>query len=160
MFFEPRNRLLVSGDALWENGMGFVWPERGANPYVEAALATLARIEALAPAVVIPGHGAPFTDAKGSVANVRLRLEAYARDPQKNARHVVKVMFAFALLDRQSMPEAEVAGYLGRIGCYRELSQAFLGMDDVALATWLLADLTRAGAIAVNAGVVSPTARA
>jgi glyoxylase-like metal-dependent hydrolase (beta-lactamase superfamily II) len=43
MFFEPENRILVSGDALWENGMGFVWPEEGANPWIEAAHDALAR---------------------------------------------------------------------------------------------------------------------
>jgi glyoxylase-like metal-dependent hydrolase (beta-lactamase superfamily II) len=42
MFFEPENRLLISGDALWENGMGFVWPEEGANPFIEAAREALA----------------------------------------------------------------------------------------------------------------------
>src|SRR6185369_2434134 len=58
MFFEPRNRILISGDALWENAMGFVWPEEGANPHIEAAFETLSAIEALDPAIVIPGHGA------------------------------------------------------------------------------------------------------
>src|SRR5688572_30628323 len=103
MFFEPRHRILVSGDALWENGMGFVWPEEGANPFIDAALETLARIERLDPAIVIPGHGTPFGRVDDSVANVRSRLEAFAADPAKNARHVVKVMFVFALLDRGSM---------------------------------------------------------
>ena len=64
MFFEPSQRILVSGDALWEAGMGFVWPMEGANPYIEAALETLAAIERLDPAIVIPGHGEPFADAR------------------------------------------------------------------------------------------------
>ena len=157
MFFEPRNRLLISGDALWENGMGFVWPQEGANPFIDAAHEALARIEALDPAVVIPGHGAPFADARGSVANVHGKLAAFARDPAKNARHVVKVMFVFALLDRQSMAVAEVADYLGRIACYRQLSERFLGLAPDALARWLLPDLQRAGAITIGDGVVRPT---
>jgi glyoxylase-like metal-dependent hydrolase (beta-lactamase superfamily II) len=157
MFFEPRHGVLVSGDALWEGGMGFVWPEEGANPHIEAALETLAVIDRLDPAVVIPGHGAPFADARGAAAAVSAKLQAFARDPAKNARHVVKVMFVFALLDRRSMPLADVAAYLGRVPCYRELSERFLGLAAPALAEWLLRDLERAGAVEVGAGAVRAT---
>ena len=83
--------------------------------------------------------------------------EAFARDPAKNARHVLKVLFVFALLDRQEMNVADVAGYVGRVPCYRQLSQRFLGLDDDALAEYLLADLARAGAIAIRDGIVRPT---
>ena len=157
MFFEPRHRLLISGDALWQDGMGFVWPEEGANPFIDAALATLALIERLAPSIVIPGHGAPFGTVKDSVASVRSRLEAFAADPRKNARHVVKVMFVFALLDRESLPVADVAGYLERVPCYGQLSERFLGMDALALAAWMVPELERAGVVSVRDGVLRPT---
>jgi glyoxylase-like metal-dependent hydrolase (beta-lactamase superfamily II) len=157
MFFEPDNRILISGDALWEDGMGFVWPEVGANPFIEAAYAALSSIERLDPAVVIPGHGAPFADARRSVANVRSRLGAFARDPAKNARHVLKVLFVFALLERGSMPASDVAPYIERFACYRDLASRFLGLEGTALAEWLLADLAGAGAVRVDGGLVRPT---
>jgi glyoxylase-like metal-dependent hydrolase (beta-lactamase superfamily II) len=156
MFFEPRNRILISGDALWEDGMGFVWPEEGANPCMDAALETLAAIERLAPAVVIPGHGAPFGDVAGSVAKVRSRLQAFARDPARNARHMAKVMFVFALLDKGSMALGEVRGYLERVPCYRQISARFLGQAPGDMAGWMLEDLQRAGAVRAEGGVVRP----
>ena len=157
MFFEPRNRILISGDALWEKGMGFVWPQEGANPFVDAALETLARIERLDPAVVIPGHGEPFAGVQDAIGRVRSRLGAFARQPAKNARHVVKVMFVFALLERQGMPRCDVAGYLDRVACYRQLSERFIGLEAEALAEWILADLERAGAIRMAGADVLPT---
>lgn len=160
MFFEPTRRILISGDALWENGMGFVWPEEGANPFIDAAQSTLAAIEALAPAIVIPGHGEPFANVAASVANVRERLAAFERDPAKNARHVVKVMFVFALLDRGRMPIAEVPAYLGRVGCYRRMAEGFLGRSPESLADWLVEDLARSGAIRVANGAIGPTVAA
>jgi len=156
MFFEPRHRILISGDALWENGMGIVWPERGANPHIEASLETLARIEALDPAVVIPGHGMPFADLAGSLANVRSRLAAFAADPVKNARHLVKVLFVFALLERDSMAVADVAAYVARVPCYRLLNE-FVGLEGEALTRWLLPELERVGAIRIANGSVRPT---
>ncbi|HEY2628443.1 MAG TPA: MBL fold metallo-hydrolase, partial [Usitatibacter sp.] len=157
MFFEPVNRILISGDALWEDGMGFIWPTEGKNEFIEAARETLAAIEKLNPAKVIPGHGNPFGDAKGSIASVRSRLDAFERDPAKNARHGTKVMFVFALLDKAGMPVAEVPGYLARVPFYRDISQRFLGLEPDALAEWLLADLARAGAVSITDGVVHPT---
>lgn len=157
MFFEPENRVLVSGDALWHDGMGFVWPEHGANPFIDAAHAALSAIERLDPRVVIPGHGAPFDDVAASIATARSRLDAFARDPVKNARHMVKVMFVFALLDRGSMPIGDVEPYVARVPCYREVSDRFLGMDAKALAEMILADLQKAGAIRIASGNVMPT---
>lgn len=157
MFFEPSNRVLISGDALWQDGMGFVWPAHGANPFIEAAHRALSTIERLAPRVVIPGHGVPFEDAAASVASVRSKLDAFARDPAKCARHVVKVMFVFALLDRGAMPLAEVEPYVARVPCYRDMSERFLGMDAAALARMMLGDLERAGAVRIANGHVTPT---
>ena len=160
MFFEPVNRVLISGDALWQDGMGFVWPEEGANPFIEAAHASLSTIERLGPRVVIPGHGVPFDDVAGSIATVRSKLDAFARDPAKNARHVVKVMFVFALLDRGSMRVDEVPAYVERIPCYRMMSDRFLGLSPADLATWLVGDLERAGALVSRDGIMRPTAKA
>jgi glyoxylase-like metal-dependent hydrolase (beta-lactamase superfamily II) len=157
VFFEPRHRILISGDALWQTGMGIVWPEAGPNHAIEAALETLARIERLDPAVVIPGHGAPFDDVASAIATARSRLAAFAADPAKNARQVARALFVFALLDRQSMPLSQVAEYVGRVPCYRQLSEGFLGLDPAALADWLVSDLQRAGAIVVADGIARPT---
>ena len=156
MFFEPTQRILISGDALWQDGMGFVWPEEGANPHIEAAREALATIERLDPATVIPGHGRPFAGVGSSIASVRGRLDAFERDPAKCARHVVKVMFVFALLDREEMAVAEVPAYLERVPCYAQMAGRFLGARPAALSEWLLSDLARAGAVRIEGGIVRP----
>jgi glyoxylase-like metal-dependent hydrolase (beta-lactamase superfamily II) len=157
VFFEPRHRILVSGDALWENGMGIVWPEEGANVAIEASFETLAAIEGLGAAVVIPGHGEPFADVATSLASTRARLSAFRADPGKNARHVLKVLFVFALLERGSMAVSEIQGYVAGVPCYRMLAEPFLGFDPGALAAWLLPELERVGAVRVSGGLARPT---
>lgn len=157
VFFQPEHRLLVSGDALWENGMGFVWPEEGPHPHIDAALGTLDAIEALAPEVVIPGHGAPFTEVGRALDTSRSRLAAFADDPAKGARYAMKALFVFALLDKESMPVAQVADYLARVPSHRRLAERFLRREPRDLADWLLADLQRAGAIRLEGGRAWPT---
>lgn len=157
VFFEAGNRILVSGDALWADGMGLVWPEEGANPAIEAAREALAMIEHLAPAVVIPGHGVPFDDVAGALARARRRLDTFERDPARNARHVLKVLLVFVLLERGSMAAADLPTYVARVGSYRELSERFLGLDPPDLARWLQEDLQRSGAIEARNGLMKPT---
>ncbi len=158
MYFEPSHRVLISGDALWENGMGFVWPEDGPQPHIDAAFETLAAIEALAPAVVIPGHGAPFTGLARALETARSRLAAFAGDPQKGARHAMKALFVYALLDKGSMAVADIAAYVARVPCHRRLAERFLRREPRELAEWLLSDLGRSGAVRLAGGRVWPTA--
>jgi len=72
--FDPRDGVLISGDALWEDGFGAVNPWLdGEERFALAALA-LDRIEAVAPRWVVPGHGEPFTDVVAALQRARSRL--------------------------------------------------------------------------------------
>jgi glyoxylase-like metal-dependent hydrolase (beta-lactamase superfamily II) len=156
LFFEPGERILISGDALWENGLGFVWPHEAPNPFVEAALDALATIEKLAPRVVIPGHGEPFADVAGALARARSRLGAFANDPRRTTRHMMKVMFVFSMLHRGGIALADADAYVARVPCYRDLDERFLGEGVAGLGTRLVENLARAGAMQVECGWARP----
>jgi hypothetical protein len=55
------------------------------------------------------------------------------------------------------MPVEQVPGYLGRVPSYVKLAAQFLALDPKAFADWMLADLERAGAVAIDDGLVLPT---
>ena len=158
VFYNPLHRILVSGDALWEDGFGFVMPapiEPGAMP---AARATLEMLRTLPIDVVIPGHGEPFSDVGGALGRAFSRLHALESDADRAARHAVKVVFAFLLLDRERMPLAGLPADLQRIGLFRDFDERFLGLGPERLASWLVDALQRAGAATVVDGVVAPRA--
>lgn len=101
VFFEPENKWLISADALWENGFGVVFPElEGTQAFMEVA-ATLDLIEQLNPQTVIPGHGRIFTYQPEILAKARQRVEMFINNPTKHARHAVKVLLKFKLLEVQ-----------------------------------------------------------
>ena len=65
VFYNAEHRILISGDALWEHGFGFVMPPEVDPAALPATRATLEMLAALDVRVVIPGHGEPFTDVGG-----------------------------------------------------------------------------------------------
>ncbi|HKW36563.1 MAG TPA: MBL fold metallo-hydrolase [Burkholderiales bacterium] len=155
MFYSPETRALVSGDALWENGFGAVFAQLFGR---ETALAetrdTLERIAELDCDVVIPGHGRPFGNVGAALERAFSRLRGYEDDVTRLARHVVRVLFAFALLEKRSMPLAGVQAYLERVAILSEINRNYLGMAPADFAEWLIADLERAGAAERKEGLL------
>lgn len=157
MFFAPDARILISGDALWESGFGVVFGALWDNPNALAETrATLEAIEQLAPTIVIPGHGAVFTDVPKALAGAFSRLAYYEGDLGRLARHCVKAIFTYALLDRRAIALAELPAYLERVWLLKDLNDRFLKLAPQAYADWLVSDLEKAGAVRREAGSVVP----
>jgi len=153
MFHSPEARVLISGDALWENGFGVVIPQLfGRNTALAEARATLEAVDRLRVDVVIPGHGRPFGDAGAALERAFYRLEGYEEDITRLARHCAKVMLSFALLEKRSMPLAELPAYVARVPILAELNSRYLRMTPAAMAEWLVNELERAGAVRRNDG--------
>ena len=99
VLFEPCHRLLVSADALWAEGFGVIFPELiGESGFAEQQ-GMLDLIEELAPRWVFPGHGPAFGDCARAIGLARKRLAALRADKARNARHALKVLVKFLLLD-------------------------------------------------------------
>ena len=155
MFHSPETGVLISGDALWENGFGAVFDRLfGRETALAEARATLERIAGLGCRIVIPGHGSPFGDVDTALERALERLKGYEEDITRLARHVVKVLFTFAMLEKRSMPLAELPAYLERVAILEEINRGYLKMSAAAFAEWLVADLERAGALLRRDGMV------
>ncbi len=109
ILFEPASRLLVSADALWQRGFGVVFPELDGKDAFDEVADTLDLIESLKPALVIPGHGQPFTDIAPALVVARQRLNLFVANPQRHLQHAAKVLLKFKLLDAQRLTQAELA---------------------------------------------------
>ena len=155
VLFEPAARVLLSADALWERGFGVVFPELEGERAFDAVARTLDVIEALKPAVVIPGHGAVFADPAAALAYARSRLDSFVADPSRHLRHGVKVLLKFKLRELQTVDTdallhwARSTPYFARI--YQE---HFAGLEFSGWVDALLDDLVRARAAARVDGVV------
>lgn len=161
IFHCPAARLLISGDALWENGFGIVFGELQGASDTGVALAetraTLDQIAALHVDTVIPGHGRPFGDVPAALERAYRRLDAFAADPARMAKNALKACFIFNLLDLQSLPRAQLETHLASVPFFRDWGGRLLGMDIPALAQWLVSELKRACALEERDGILWPT---
>ncbi len=146
IFYCAGEGILISADALWQNGFGVIFPElEGESGFAEAR-ATLALIDTLDIRLVIPGHGAPFTDVKPALARAFSRLDYLQADPVRNAENAVKVMLKFLLLERQQFALAELPAMFAQNPVIEGARGRFLDKDPAALAEWAVQSLVRAGA--------------
>ncbi|WP_137860727.1 MBL fold metallo-hydrolase [Variovorax sp. 3P27G3] len=112
ILFDAEARTLISADALWENGFGIAFPELAGEPSFEDVGATLDLIAGLAPRRVIPGHGSVFDGVDKALSVAYRRLDGLQRDPVKHARHAIKVLMKFKLLEVQSISVADWDAWL------------------------------------------------
>jgi glyoxylase-like metal-dependent hydrolase (beta-lactamase superfamily II) len=145
VFYCEDERILISGDALWENGFGIVMPDQSGT--LAATRSTLEQLAKLDVEVVIPGHGQPFGDFAGALERSFARLRAFEADSSRMARSVLKAMLTFSLLERGRLPLSTLAAYLDGIPIYHEYNALYFGLSAQALADLLVQELSRAGAI-------------
>ena len=156
VFFNDEHRILISGDALWQNGYGIVMPPELDPGALPATRATLEMIATLDVRCVVPGHGEPFTDVDAALERAFARTTAFEVDPMRTVRHVLKALLVFSLLDRERMPLASLPLYVERVGVYREFNARFLRLDPATLAEELVTELEVAGAVRRAGGWLVP----
>lgn len=157
MLWDAEHRLLVSADALWEHGFGVVFPELDGEPGFDDVAAVLDTIESLGAVLVIPGHGAPFTDVAGALARARSRLAAFRAAPERHLKHGVKVLLKYHVMEEREQPLHALVAWATATPLYQAAWQAIDPPPAASPEAWcaaLLHELAASGALAIDDGVV------
>jgi len=107
VIFNESTGVLISADALWENGFGVVFPEIEGVAAFDEVDSTINVIERLNPKLVLPGHGAAFSDVSAAIGRARSRLDQFRKSPDKHAAYAAKVLLKFKLLEFQKIKYSE-----------------------------------------------------
>jgi glyoxylase-like metal-dependent hydrolase (beta-lactamase superfamily II) len=156
VFYNPEHGILISGDALWHRGFGLVMPPEVDPEALPATRRTLEMLATLDIRVVIPGHGEPFADVGAALDRAFDRLAAFEADSLRVARHALKALLSFTLLDRRRMPLAAMADYVDRVGVYRDFNALFFKVPPQRFADMLIGELLRAGVVREEGGWLLP----
>ena len=154
LLFCASEGILISGDALWENGFGVIFPELAGEPGFAEQAATLDLIAMLDARIAIPGHGAMFTGVAGALARARARLDYLSGDPRRNAENAIKVMLKFLLLERQAIALDQLPALLASIPLAERVRVEHFGLDHAAMADWAMHALVRANAARIDGAVL------
>lgn len=154
LFWCAAEGVLIAGDALWQNGFGVIFPELAGEPGFGEIKATLDLIASLRPRLVIPGHGAPFTDVDAALQRANSRLDYLSADPVRNAENAVKVLLKFLLIERRAMPLAEIDTLFETVPLLVLARERFLRRPPAELARWAVRALEKAGAATVQGGML------
>ena len=157
-FHNSEQRILISGDALWRDGFGVIFSELLGHPDdaggLKATRQTLDKLARLPIDVVIPGHGAPFVEIEDAFARAYQRLASFEQSSERLARHALKVMLAFALMERRQLDCKELPAFLASLSFCQSVNARYLGYENEALAQWLASELIRAGTVRNEDGVL------
>ena len=141
MLWCESQRILISADALWENGFGIVFPELVGISAFDEVECTLNAIECLQPQWVLPGHGRAISDVDAALRRARSRLEQFRTRPAEHTHYALKALLKFLLLDRRIMSWTETRDWVIRselIGqaLDRGCRQGYASIDPISAATW------------------------
>ena len=120
MLWCEEHRLLISADALWENGFGIVFPELIGESGFQDVAKTLDQIEQLHPQTVLPGHGQAFSDAPTALKHARARLEKFKANPAAHHQHAIKALIKFMFLEWGTRDWADVCAWLDKASMIKD----------------------------------------
>jgi glyoxylase-like metal-dependent hydrolase (beta-lactamase superfamily II) len=150
IYFDRAHGVLLSADALWENGFGAVFPEMVGEPGFDDVAAVLDLIDSLPVRLVVPGHGRPFADVAGALARARRRLAGFQADPARHLHHAAKVLLKYHLMEVHEQALPELQRWAADTPLYRSLCerQARPGRSAQAWLEQLVDELVAQGALA------------
>lgn len=149
MLYQQQHGILISADALWEDGFGVIFPELWGESGFEEVAQTLDLIEGLSISLVIPGHGRPFADVAKSLAVARSRLDYLASDPDRNARHGAKVLLKYKLLEWRKKDLNLVHQWIMSTPALKSAAGQ-LNLDMKEFCGWLTQALVKSGAATIE----------
>jgi glyoxylase-like metal-dependent hydrolase (beta-lactamase superfamily II) len=157
MLFDRAHGVLLSADALWENGFGLVFPEMVGEPGFDDVAAVLDLIAGLPVRVVVPGHGRPFDDVPAALQRARKRLQGFRTEPARHARHAVKVLLKYHLMEEREQSLQDLLDWAVATPLLQGLWERFAPAGVATMVAWaeqMLQELVVAGALARRDGVL------
>ena len=156
VLFDDRHGVLISADALWENGFGVVFPELEGEQAFDDVARVLDLIEQLDARLVIPGHGAAFGDVPGALARARKRLAGFRAAPERHTWYATKVLVKYHLLEERQQSLNGLLQWFEAAPLVQRVWQR-LGRPDGSIESFgrrAVAELAASGAVVVRDGML------
>ena len=147
-YYNPERRILISGDALWENGFGVIFPELlGEADGLASTRTTLEMLAQLPIDIVIPGHGRPFGDVDAAFERAFRRIDGFSASIDKLAWHAIKVIVSFAMMEKRELPAAAFPAFVCNLPFAVDVNRRYIGLPEDELGARILRELLLVNAL-------------
>jgi len=153
MLHQRDSGVLITADALWEERLAIIFPELAGESGFAEARSALDVIERLAPKVVIPGHGRPFTGVAAALENSRRRITQFEADPARHLRYAERALTMFHMFECRALPQETLIGWLAQTPIFRGVVERQAGgaqIDRVTHAAAVVDRLVRDGQLRLD----------
>jgi glyoxylase-like metal-dependent hydrolase (beta-lactamase superfamily II) len=155
-YYNPEKRILISGDALWENGFGVIFPELlGEANGLAHTQETLEMLSRLSIDIVIPGHGSPFATVDAAFERAFRRLNSFRNNIEKLAWHAIKVIVSFAIMEKRQLSKADFPAFVLGLPFAVDVNARFLNLSDERLVAGVERELLLVNALRLQDGMLT-----
>lgn len=154
--WSPEDRVLICGDILAADDVGWLNPYREGSDALNHAIVSLERLDGLGARVALPGHGQRIDDPAKAIARAHSRLTQWLNDPETMAWHALKRAFAYALIMRP-LAVTEVDAYLVAAPWFCDIARQGLGVEPEQFVAAFLRTMLRSGGIVERGRVLRAT---
>lgn len=146
-FYNARERLVVLGDAVHADDVGWLNIALDGPNAIDDALRTVESLRRLPVRLALPGHGPAIDDPPTAFAAAHARYERMRADPRRAGWHACKRILAFALMIHDGIARDDLEAYLTARPWLVDHAAAVFDTTAESLAVDLLAEMQRAGAV-------------
>jgi hydroxyacylglutathione hydrolase len=150
--YEPAEQVLIAGDTVHAEDLGWIGCFREGVGALERAIETVERLLRLRVRFAFSGHGPAHQDFPKAARTALRRYEQWVHAPEKMAWHACKRIFAYRLMLANGLPEAEVGPYLRHCQWFGDYSRGMFGQDPETFLQPFLEEMVRSGAAAWREG--------
>lgn len=154
--YNARERILVTGDTVHSDDLGWIDPRRAG--VLDEADASIMRLAGLPIEVAYSGHGPATANPAMAFATARARLASWRTAPERMAWHGVKRVFAYGLMVEDGLSEGALYPYLLRCPWLQDYATYPFGTEPQAFAEYLVREMLRANAAHWAGGILRASA--
>ena len=156
--YSAEHGVLVLGDALHDDDIGWLNPYREGADSLDRAAETIERLAALPARIGFSGHGPAIENLPAALDRARRRLASWRAEPERIAWHACKRIFSHALMLTDGLMEAALAPTLLAAPWFRNHAEYAFGLTPEAFIPVLMAEMLRSGAAEWRDSRLSATA--
>jgi len=146
-FYQPEEELLLLGDAVHADDVGWLNVAVDGPEAIDDALRTVESLSRLPVRLALPGHGPAIEDPPRAFAAAHARYERMRADPQRAGWHACKRILAFALMIHDGIDRDDLKAYLTGSPWLVDHAAAVFETTPESLAADLLAEMHRVGGV-------------